>query len=115
MLERAHFSYYALLPKWDLCESVDSTLASLNAHVYLLWIPDKDLRARSLLRSDREAWNERFVSLFGSEAAALDAIRASQNARYEAIHKSALPHTVINTGAREWDRYAREISEREST
>jgi hypothetical protein len=105
-MERAHYSYYALLPQWDLYNNFDNELARLNPHVFLLWIPEGLLKSRSLLRLERQGWSDGFLTLYGSESAALGAVRASQNARYEAIQKSAIPNTVIDTAAMEWERYA---------
>jgi len=110
IIERAHFSYYALLPKWQLYRTFDEKFATLNAHVFLLWLPENELQPRSLYRSEASDCAERFIEAYGSEAKALDAIRRSQANRYGAIEKSAIPYTIIDTSAMQWQRYADEIA-----
>ncbi len=111
IMERSHYSYYALLPNWDLYKSFDEQLAGLNVHVFLLWIPEEVLRDRSLFRRERRGWAGAFIEYFGSESEAIQAFCASQAARYEAIERSVIPHTVIDTRAMDWERYANEIAD----
>ena len=110
IMERSHYSYYALLPNWDLYKSFDEQLAGLNVHMFLLWIPEELLSDRSLFRRERRGWTSEFIEYFGSESEAIQAFRASQAARYEAIERSVIPHTVIDTRAMDWGRYANEIA-----
>lgn len=111
LLERAHYSYYALLPDWSLYERFDEALVSLNAHVYLLWIPPNQLTERSLYRSERRGWAEGFIEHYGSESSALESFASVQQLRYDGIKKSGVPHTVIDTSEKDWRSYAKTISD----
>jgi len=111
VLERAHFSYYALLPKWELYAWVDERLAARNARTVLLEVPEADLRTRSLYRVDRgEAhWAGGFIDLYGSEESALSTMRRVQQLRREGIERSACPYLVIDSCSMQWDQYIDEI------
>lgn len=110
ILERAHYSYYALLPDWALSNEFDDMLLSLNAHVFLLWIPPEELKTRSLHRVDRDQWGEGFVAFHGDEAKALARFEEVQELRYDGIKKSSIPHTLIDTSKMDWESYAAQIS-----
>jgi thymidylate kinase len=110
ILERAHYSYYALLPEWALYQTFDDDLRSLNAHIVLLWIPPDELKRRSLYRVDRREWGAGFVAFHGDEAKALARFEEVQQLRYEGIKKSSIPHTVIDTSEMDWESYTTEIS-----
>lgn len=63
IMERAHHSYYSLLPNWDLYRDFDREIAALDPHVYLLWLPEELLKVRSLHRVDRPTYAEGFVEI----------------------------------------------------
>ena len=111
LLERFHLSYYALAPTWAFYDDLDARLFALGASIVLLVVPEADLRTRSLLREEHGGTDwQGFCAHFGSERSALDALRASQDRRIEALARSRLPHTVIDTSAKAWDAYARAIA-----
>jgi len=111
ILERAHYSYYALLPDWSLYEETDALLASLNTLIVLLRLPVPELKTRSLYRIDRDPkwWARGFVDHYKSETNALSTFEQIQERRYQGIQNSILPHIVIDTSAMSWDRYAEMI------
>ncbi len=109
ILERAHFSYYALLPDWSLYKNFDETFKALNAHVFLLWIPQEHLKGRSLYRADRREWAEGFVQLHGDEEQTMENFASVQERRHEGIQRSVIPHTLIDTSQQDWDSYAKRI------
>ncbi len=107
LLERFHFSYFALAPQWNLYRDIDARLAALEANVVLLVLPEAELRSRSLMRKEysEQDW-QGFVGHFGSEEAALRALRDSQARRVEALSLSALPSRIVDTSAKSWSVYA---------
>lgn len=111
MMERAHFSYYALLPKWELYANIDERLAARGTRTVLLELPVTDLKTRSLYRVDRgEAnWAGGFIDLYGSEESALSTMRRVQQLRREAIERSACRDLIIDSSSMKWDRYIYEI------
>ncbi len=113
MLERFHPSYFALLPDWSLYQEMDRELAEEGFVLALLTIPDEALAARSLFRVDRTdtKWSHEMVEYFGSEEAALQGIRASQQRRREVLERTVLPTLVIDTAARLWRSYAQQIAD----
>ncbi|MEO6913008.1 MAG: hypothetical protein ABI182_03175 [Candidatus Baltobacteraceae bacterium] len=106
LMERAHYSYYALLPEWNLYQGYDSALSALHSHVFLLWIPEGQLESRSLHRSDRNKWGDSFLQLYGTQNNALKKFETVQLVRYAGICRSSIPHTVIDTSAMDWVAYA---------
>ncbi len=104
--ERAHPSYYALLPRWELYEETDRRFAVCGALIVLLEIPEADLVHRSLHRKEHEGRAGGFVAIYGSEANALEAIEQSVRLRREAVCRSASPHVTIETKEKRWNDYA---------
>jgi hypothetical protein len=113
LLERFHFSYYALLPEWDLYASFDARLAQLNCVTILLQIPEQDIADRCIDRKDRATttWSDDIITYFGSRRAALEAVVRSTNRRREAAYRSRLPVLEIDTRAQLWEVYANKIVE----
>ncbi|GAC1652042.1 MAG: hypothetical protein NVS9B12_01000 [Vulcanimicrobiaceae bacterium] len=111
LLERAHYSYYALLPEWRFYQDFDASLTALGAHVFLLWIPPEQLKSRSLYRTERRGWAQGFLKLHGDERKALETFSAVQERRYEGIKRSGIPHTLIDTSQKDWDSYSNLIAE----
>jgi hypothetical protein len=111
LLERFHVSYYALLPRWPLYAAIDAELADLGVTLVLLWIDEPLLRSRSLLREEYDGadW-QALVQHFGSEDNALAALRLSQQRRFEALARTGLRSMTIDTAAKDWDAYARQIA-----
>lgn len=111
LLERFHVSYYALLPRWALYEAIDAELADLGVTLVLLRIDEARLRSRSLLREEhgRTDWQS-LGEHFGSEEKALAALRDSQRRRVDALALTRLRTITIDTGAQDWDAYARQIA-----
>jgi hypothetical protein len=108
LLERFFPSQYALGSDWYA--QIDERCANLDCKIVLLTLPTEELRARCLYRAeyaDRD-W-QHFIDSYGSEPAALDAIRRSQQRRHDALTKSALPHLVINTSGKDWSAYAEQV------
>lgn len=113
VLERFHWSYYALLPNWDLYKAMDAQLREWNFKTVLLTIAPEDFVARSLERADRDAmeWTEGMIGFYGSREKVLEAMRVSQAQRREAMALSKMPALEIDTGAKDWARYAEQIVE----
>ena len=106
ILERFHFTFYALMPRWDLVSAIDDALAELGFASVLLDVPDDRLRDRSFARPEMEAsaWSQGLVGWYGSEALALEAFRRSQENRRTAVARSRVPTKVIDTAAKDWER-----------
>jgi hypothetical protein len=111
LIERFHPTYYALLGDWALVAPIDDELAARGFRLVVLTVGDGALTERALHRVDRAgtAWASEMVAAFGSEAAAVAAIRASQARRVEALARTRLPWLRIDTSAMEWEGYAGEI------
>ncbi len=111
VLERFHWSYYSLLPDWNLYRAIDAQLAGWNFRTVLLTIAPEDFVGRSLERADRDAveWTEGMIAFYGSRDKVLEAMRVSQARRIEAVRLSAMRALVIDTSAKAWDRYAEQI------
>jgi hypothetical protein len=112
LLERFHPSYFALLPVWSYYDALDAELATMDVSTALLTIDPRELRDRSLCRREHDGadW-QGFAARFGSEDKALDALRASQDRRFDALARSRLKSRIIDTGGMEWERYARSLAE----
>lgn len=111
LLERFHLSYYALLPGWDRYAALDARLAEAGVRGVLLTVDDALLRGRSLMRAEYNSTDwQGFADHFGSEGAALEALRASQARRVEGLAKSAMRWTHIDTSAKDWDAVARAVA-----
>jgi hypothetical protein len=111
VLERFYFSFTALGANPVFFTSIEQRLSDLDCTVVVLTIPDRLLASRSLYRSeyDRTDWQS-LCSRYGSEAAALEALRQSQAARLAAIKSSRLPYREIDTSAMRWHEYALDIA-----
>jgi len=110
VLERFHLSYYALLPYWHLYESIDRELANLDTHLVLLVVPESLQSTRCLFRTDRSSeWPTKMAHHFGSVDAATCAIRDSQRRRLEALKRTRLRSTVIDTTDQHWSDYSDSI------
>jgi hypothetical protein len=113
VLERFHPTYYALMGDWALVAPIDEELAARGFRLVLLTVADGALEERALHRVDRAGtpWTGEMIAAFGSEAAALAAIRASQERRIEALALTGLRSLRIDTTEQRWERYAEEVEE----
>lgn len=113
VLERFHWSYYALLPQWNLYPDIDAQLKTWKFKTVLLTIAPDEFVGRSLERVDRDAveWTEGMIAFYGSRAKVLEAMQVSQARRLEAVELSGMTALVLDTGGREWTRYAEHIIE----
>lgn len=109
LVERFHLTAYALFPEWERLDAFDARLAALGACVVLLSFPRADAEPRAIERRDRPEWAEGMDAWYGSRAAALAAVRSSQELRWDALTKTRLPFLHIDTRDQEWSRYARTI------
>lgn len=111
VLERFHFSYYALLPDWNLYAPIDEQLCSLHCKIVLLTVSPDEFPNRSLDRIDRRDtdWTRGMVAFYGSRDAALDAMKTSQARRRQSLHLTHLPSVEIDTTAQAWTAYADQI------
>lgn len=111
LLERFHLSHFALDDDWEAYGRVDERCADLGFKVLLLALPDAEFAARALYREEYDCrdW-QGFLSLYGSEANALHALRRSQQNRFDGLTRSAMEHLVIDTGAKAWKTYALQIA-----
>lgn len=111
LLERFHFSPIAVGsdPAWY--RSINERCAALQCKAAVLTIPDDQLRCRALNRKEHGArdWQS-LIARYGSEQAALNLIRSSQEHRIEAVQGSGLPFILIDTKAMAWDEYAKELA-----
>lgn len=108
LLERFHLSCYALLPEWDRYAAMDARMAEAGVRGVLLTIDDALLRPRSLMRAEYNDTDwQHFAEHFGSEDAALEALRTSQARRVEAIAWSKMRWTRIDTSEQDWNATAR--------
>lgn len=105
ILERFHPTFYALMPDWELVRAIDQELAAASFAGVLLDLPDDRLAERSFQRPEMESqgWKEGLVAWYGSRENALEAFARSQSHRRDALAKSALPFTVLDTSAGAWD------------
>jgi len=111
LLERFHFSYFSLVPTWSHYDAIDSALHALGVTIVLLTIPEEKLRERSLMRREHGGTDwQGMISHFGSEAAAIEQLRASQERRLEALAKTRLPAVTIDTSSEDWESVARAIA-----
>jgi thymidylate kinase len=112
LFERFHFSCVALDGEWEPYDSVDRRCAEFGVKVVLLTIPQSQLAARSLYRAEYNGrdW-QGFLERYGSEASALEELEQSQRRRIEALRRSRLEHLRIETAARDWPLYARQIAQ----
>lgn len=111
LLERFHFSYYAMLPEWDRYAALDARLAEAGVRGVLLTIDEALLKPRSLMRAEyKDSDWQGFSDHFGSEEAALAALRTSQARRVEALAKTRMTWTAIETGSRDWEAIARAVA-----
>jgi hypothetical protein len=108
ILERFHFSYNTFARDWSIYRSIEKRLSALNCGVVLLTIPEGEMVARSLHRTDMIGtnWVEQIVSFFGSYQAALAAIVESARRRRDDLNNTILPWIEINTASCEWPNYA---------
>ncbi len=112
LLERFHFSYFALVPDWSLYDALDRELADLGVSLVLLTLPESSLETRSFRREEHGGTDWQSLAVhYGSEQAAMDALRASRARRLDALAHTRLRHLVIDTQEKDWDRYARAIAE----
>lgn len=111
LLERFHFSQLALGSDWKWYREVDERCAALQCKVAVLTLPENELASRSLYRSEYDGndWQD-LISQHGSEERALEVLRKAQSMRIEAIRQSRLPCRLIDASAKDWHRYAKEIS-----
>lgn len=111
VLERFHFSYYALLPDWNLYAPLDARLAELNCKVVLLTVAPEELERRSLDRIDRREtdWTQGMIAYYGSRENVLDAMKTSQQRRRDARSLSRLPSIEMETTGQGWAEYAEQI------
>ncbi|MHB8228005.1 MAG: hypothetical protein ACYDA5_02260 [Vulcanimicrobiaceae bacterium] len=110
LIERCHLSYEALWPQCSRSMRCDRRLARLGFDLVLLTLPERALKERSLYRVDQgEDWSRNFIEHYGSERAALGAIRRSQRRRVSALSRTTLPALRIDTGAMAWPSYAEQI------
>jgi len=107
IVERCWFSNVALGDDWSIHDRNDERAAALGFRLALLDVPDELFATRSLYRAeyDRRDW-QAFNEMYGSEAAAIAAIRASQQRRREALTRTRMPTLVLDTAAMDWPAYA---------
>ncbi len=110
VLERFHLSHFALDYQWDVYQEIDARCAALECKIVLLKIPNGGMAPRSLYRSEYDGrdW-QGFIQHYGSEGKALEAIRRSQQLRFDALELTAMRHLIIDTAGRAWDDYAAQI------
>ena len=110
LIERFHFSYYALDGDWSMYAVVDERAADLGVKLVLLDVADELLRTRSLYREEygRTDW-QHLIKLYGTESAAIEALRRSQQRRRDALAKSRMECIVIDTDSMDWTNYAARI------
>lgn len=111
LLERFHFSQLALGSDWKWYRDIDERCAVLRCRVVVMTLPDEHLASRSLYRAefDGKDW-QNLIGSHGSEEKALGALREAQSARIRSIEQSRLPCRFIDASAKDWQRYATEIS-----
>ncbi len=111
ILERFHPSYFALAPTWTFYEALDAELADLGVSLVLLTLPEELLEARSFRREEHDGadW-QNLEAHYGSAEKAMMALQASRARRLEALSHTRLRHSVIDTRAKDWDRYAKAIA-----
>ncbi len=107
VLERFHLSYVAVDGEWAPYRVIDERAAALGLRLVLLDLPDAEFADRCLYRREFDGadWQQ-MVAFYGSERAALSALRESQARRRGALDVTTLPHMTINTSAKDWSRYA---------
>ena len=111
LLERFHLSYHAVFPPWERYAAIDAELAERGVELVLLCVPETALRERSLLRREHGGrdW-QGLCAHYGSEAAAMNALRRSQERRIEALARSRMRSRVIDTSAMDWESTARQVA-----
>jgi len=111
VLERFHYSYYALLPDWELYRGFDQTVGRLGCKAVLLTYPDSHAQVRGLYRQDRakESWTADMLRTYGSPAGVAEAIALSQKRRREALKHSLIPSLELDTARMDWDDLANRI------
>jgi thymidylate kinase len=111
LLERFHFSHVALDDDWASYDEIDRRCSAMGFKAVLLTIPEGQIATRSLYRAEYDGrdW-QGFVNRYGSEAPALQALESSQRRRIGALRQSRLEHVLIETSARDWRAYARQIA-----
>ncbi|NOU26263.1 MAG: hypothetical protein HOO96_00015 [Polyangiaceae bacterium] len=114
ILERFHLSYFALVPAWSFYEAIDAELAELGISIVLLTLPEEALETRSFRREEHDGadW-QNLAAHYGSSDKAMVALQTSRARRLEALKYTRLRHSVIDTGDKDWDRYAKAIAANE--
>jgi thymidylate kinase len=110
IIERFHLSYFALDGDWSIYDGIDERAANLGIRLVLLDVPDDALAKRCLYRQEygHTDWQS-LGDIYGSEQAALEALRCSQQRRRDALGKTRLPSLTIDTTAMDWAAYADRI------
>lgn len=115
ILERFHFSYYALLKNWSLYDEIDKTLQKNNFLQVLLTYDEKLFFERAIKHNDRittnSNWEAETIEYFGSIEKALSEYKKFQDNRLEALAYTKLPILKIDTSKKLWGKYAKEILE----
>jgi hypothetical protein len=107
LLERFHLSYYAISPNWTPLDPFDTALADMGFGIVLLTITETAFPIAGGYHG--KDWQD-FGSRFGSERAALEALRISQARRLEALEYSRLPSLVLDTQDKDWNVLAQQIA-----